>query len=106
MGLGSKKRVTKLTKTSLVSNNSDGNKSYYFLVCLVSYRRTLCSAIICLYTHMQVDVERKYFRRLSNDPCKVDSNFLCYVATGLSPHRNVIIFTQRMHKPIGRQLTQ
>ena len=43
---------------------------------------------------------------LSNDPCKVDSNFLCYAATGLSPHRNVIIFTQRMHKPTGRQLTQ
>ena len=43
---------------------------------------------------------------LSNDPCKVDSNFLCYAATGLSPHRNVIIFTQRMPKPTGRQLTQ
>ena len=43
---------------------------------------------------------------LSNDPCKVDSNFRCYAATGLSPHRNVIIFTQRMHKPTGRQLTQ
>ena len=43
---------------------------------------------------------------LSNDPCKVDSNFLCYAATGLYPHRNVIIFTQRMHKPTGRQLTQ
>ena len=44
--------------------------------------------------------------RLSNDPCKVDSNFLCYAATGLSPHRNVIIFTQRMHKPTGKPLTQ
>ena len=43
---------------------------------------------------------------LSNEPCKVDSNFLCYAATGLSPHRIVIIFTQRMHKPTGRQLTQ
>ena len=43
---------------------------------------------------------------LSNDPCKVDSNFLCYAATGLSPHRNVIIFTQRMHKPTGKPLTQ
>ena len=36
---------------------------------------------------------------LSNDPGKVDSNFFCYVATVLSPHRNVLIFTQRMHKP-------
>ena len=26
---------------------------------------------------------------LSNDPSKVDSNFFCYAATVLSPHRNV-----------------
>ena len=43
---------------------------------------------------------------LSNDPGKVDSNFFCYPATMLSPHRNVLIFTQRMHKPIWRPLTQ
>ena len=36
---------------------------------------------------------------LSNDPGKVDSNFFCYAATVLSPRRNVLIFTQRMHKP-------
>ena len=36
---------------------------------------------------------------LSNDPGKDDSNFFCYAATVLSPHRNVLIFTQRMHKP-------
>ena len=36
---------------------------------------------------------------LSDDPGKVDSNFFCYAATVLSPHRNVFIFTQRMHKP-------
>ena len=36
---------------------------------------------------------------LSNDPGKVDSDFFCYAATVLSPHRNVLIFTQRMHKP-------
>ena len=36
---------------------------------------------------------------LSNDPGKVNSNFFCYAATVLSPHRNVLIFTQRMHKP-------
>ena len=36
---------------------------------------------------------------LSNDPGKVDSNFFCYTATVLSPHRNVLIFTQRRHKP-------
>ena len=36
---------------------------------------------------------------LSNDLGKVDSNFFCYAATVLSPHRNVLIFTQRMHKP-------
>ena len=38
-------------------------------------------------------------KRLSNDPGKVDSNFVCYAAMVLSPHRNVLIFTQRMHKP-------
>ena len=36
---------------------------------------------------------------LSNDPGKVDSNFFSYAATVLSPHRNVLIFTQTMHKP-------
>ena len=36
---------------------------------------------------------------LSNDTGKVDSNFFCYAATVLSSHRNVLIFTQRMHKP-------
>ena len=36
---------------------------------------------------------------LSNDPGKVDSNFFCFAATVLSSHRNVLIFTQRMHKP-------
>ena len=36
---------------------------------------------------------------LSNDPGKVDSNFFCFAAMVLSPHRNVLIFTQRMHKP-------
>ena len=30
----------------------------------------------------------------------MDSNFFCYAATVLSPHRHVLIFTQRMHKPI------
>ena len=36
---------------------------------------------------------------LSNDPSKVDSNFFCYAAAVLSPHRNVPIVPQRMHKP-------
>ena len=39
------------------------------------------------------------FLLLINDLGKVDSNFFCYAATVLSPHRNVLIFTQRMHKP-------
>ena len=38
-------------------------------------------------------------KQLSNDPGKVDSNFFCYAATVLSPHRKLLIFTQRMHKP-------
>ena len=29
----------------------------------------------------------------------MDSNFFCYAATVLSPHRNVPVFTQRMYKP-------
>ena len=29
--------------------------------------------------------------KLSNDPGEVDSNFFCYAATVLSPHRNVLI---------------
>ena len=36
---------------------------------------------------------------LSNDPGKVDNNFFCSAAMVLSPHRNVPIFTERMHKP-------
>ena len=35
---------------------------------------------------------------LSDDPGKVDSNFFCYAGTVLSPHRNVLIFAQGMHK--------
>ena len=31
---------------------------------------------------------------LSNDPCKVDSNFLCYAATGLS-HIGMLSFLHR-----------
>ena len=42
------------------------------------------------------------FKVLSNDP----GNFFCYAATVLSPHRNVLIFTQRMHKPIERPFTR
>ena len=36
---------------------------------------------------------------LCDDPGEVESSFFCYAATVLSPHRNVLIFTQRMHKP-------
>ena len=39
------------------------------------------------------------YTALSNDPGKVDSSFFCYAVTVLSPHRNVLIFTQGMHKP-------
>ena len=42
---------------------------------------------------------------LINDLDKVETNFFCYVATVLSPHRNVIVFTQRMHKPAGSPFT-
>ena len=39
---------------------------------------------------------------LSNDPGKVESNFFCYAAMCFPAHRNVLIFTQRMHKPTER----
>ena len=41
---------------------------------------------------------------LSNDPGKVDSNFFCCAASLLSPHRNVLIYIQKMHKPTGSRL--
>ena len=37
---------------------------------------------------------------------EVESNFFCYAATVLSSNRNVLIFTQRMHKPTGRPFTR
>ena len=44
---------------------------------------------------------------LSNDPGKVESNFFCYAAMCFPhPHRNVLIFTQRMHKPTERPFTR
>ena len=46
-----------------------------------------------------INVIKTNKNNLSDDPGKVDSNFFCYAATVLSPHRNVLIFTQRMHKP-------
>ena len=46
-----------------------------------------------------VSRQSSLFCSLSNDPGKVDGNFFCYVATVLFLHRNVLIFTQRMHKP-------
>ena len=51
---------------------------------------------------MAKDASRIYWHKsrvLSNDPGKVDSNFFCYAATVLSPHRNVLIFTRRMLNP-------
>ena len=39
------------------------------------------------------------FSLLSNDPGKMDSNFFCYAATVLSPHRKLLIITERMHQP-------
>ena len=51
------------------------------------------------YTFGEFLTESLKIIHLSNDPGKVDSNFFCYAATVLSPHRNVLIFTQRMHKP-------
>jgi len=53
-----------------------------------------------------LSLEIKLFFFLSNDLRKVDSNFFCYAATVLSPHRNVLIFTLKMHKPTRRPFKQ
>ena len=47
---------------------------------------------------------RRRYGILSNDPGKVESNFFCFAGMVFSPRRNVLIFTQRMHKPTGRPL--
>ena len=57
---------------------------------------TLVSKYFVIYTPT---IAKKGPYTLSNDPGEVDSSFFCYAATVLSPHRNVLIFTQRMHKP-------
>ena len=51
------------------------------------------------FNHVSVAETDFIIKSLSNYPGKVDSNFFCYAATVLSLHRNVLIFTQRMHKP-------
>ena len=50
---------------------------------------------VCAHNHDSVSL----VIILSNDPGKVDSNFFCYAATVLSPHRSVLIFTLRTYKP-------
>ena len=59
----------------------------------------LCRASKTLQSANSKNQIKSFQFLLSNDPGKVDSNFFCYAATVLSPHRNVLIFTQRMHKP-------
>ena len=60
----------------------------------------------CYQLHWDTLFQKCFWSHLSNDPGKVDSNFFCYEATVLSPHRNVLIFTQGMHKPTWRPFTQ
>ena len=62
----------------------------------------LCREALVIRLHIKlcrVPPPSIFNRVLSNDPGNVDSGFFCYAATVLSPHRNVLIFTQRMHKP-------
>ena len=59
-----------------------------------------CVAAQFEFNHVSVAETEFIIKSFSNYPGKVDSNFFCYAATVLSPHRNVLIFTQRMHKPI------
>ena len=61
--------------------------------------RKECVAAQFEFNNVSVAETDFIIKSLSNYPGKVDSNFFCYAATVLSPHRNVLIFTQRMHKP-------
>ena len=61
--------------------------------------REECVAAQFEFNNVSVAETDFIIKSLSNYPGKVDSNFFCYAATVLSPHRNVLIFTQRMHKP-------
>ena len=58
--------------------------------------RQLLESTACVKTRVYIlSLEQKmmaWMVCLSNDPGKVDSNFLSYAATVLSPHRNVLIF--------------
>ena len=55
--------------------------------------REECVAAQFEFNHVSVAETEFILKSLSNDPGKVDSNFFCYAATVLSPHRNVLIFT-------------
>ena len=59
------------------------------------------AATHCCDQGMMKALNKTHLKRIKicYDPGKVDSNFFCYAATVFSPHRNVLIFTQRMHKP-------
>ena len=50
--------------------------------------------------HFSFQISQKM--KLSNEPGKVESNLFCYAAMCFPAHKNVLIFTQRMHKPTER----
>ena len=92
-------------------------KLWVYLICQFTYTLSndpgkkesnfFCCGAIC-FPHIEMfsflcreclNLQKGSLRKkmyLSNDPGKVDSNFFCYAATVLSPHRNVLIFIQRI----------
>ena len=68
--------VTMTTNPIIPSGNSLSPRHAWKRVYILSLEQQMMAWMVCL----------------SNDPAKVDSNFLSYAATVLSPHRNVLIF--------------
>ena len=75
-------------------NSSREGSQFFFLENSVFFKCYRLLSYVLFYTK-----RLKSLKRLSNDPGKVDNTFFCYASTVLSPYRNVLILTQRMHKP-------
>ena len=102
-----KKKVAEIFNNyfSLIQNVGEEHDSDSNVAVVISVHPSIaatredCVAAQFEFNHVSVAETDFIIKSLSNYPGKVDSNFFCYAATVLSPHRNVLIFTQRMHKP-------
>ena len=102
-----KKKVAEIFKNyfSLIQNVGEEHDSDSNVAVVTSVHPSIaaireeCVAAQFEFNNVSVAETDFIIKSLSNYPGKVDSNFFCYAATVLSPHRNVLIFAQRMHKP-------